>query len=916
MAQYDINLRDYLRILRRRKGIVILVPLLFGLASFVLALLQTPKPLYRATASVRIERSISPTGLLQELIAFSPVGDVETQAALIKGFPVMSLAAKKLGLIPQEATPEKIQASPAYLNVIQGLQGRIEVNVVEGTSLIEISATSPDPQEAARIANSLAEAFQEDNIVTRNRRVREARQFIAEQLEEVGGRLQESEERLRAFQEANKILLLPEETKAVLSRLAALEVDQAGVRRAIGETEAQLRVLEAGKAVDRPTGLFPDATDPTLSKLYTSLSDLLLERENLLRTLLPAHPQVKQVDAQIANVRQSLREALISRLQVLRRRADELQKNITRLKAEQAAIPETALEMARMEREVKVTERLFSLLKEKHQEALIKEKEQIAEVSLVRPATVPSQPINPPQAVPKAVVGLIIGLVVGVVLAFVAETLDTSIGAIDEVESLLETPVLGVIPHFDVKGELAEEKGEAVTLDKETEETYSFLIGLFLPKSQVVEAFRALRTNLLFSSLEQDLKTIMVTSATQMEGKTTVAINLAIVLAQLGKRTLLIEADLRNPFLHHAFGIPKEPGLMEVIIGSARLDEAIRSFPDLILGKAGVEGLIGQPGLDNLFLLPSGHQPPNPAEVLSSQRVVDFLAEIRQQYDYVVLDCAPILPAADPAILGSRVDGTLIVIKVGQVARAALRRAKTLLEAAKARVLGVCLTGVRAEMSPDYAEMAYYRYRYGVRERRPTPSPGWLGFFKGDLKGKLKSLVLFFLFFLLLLVFAIGIWAWRAGRLKLPFLSAEPVPPVHTVDPVPPVSSVPGVDPVRSVPPVPEPKEPGEREKPKEPKGLEKPLFTVQLHAFRNEEKAHRVVARYQRRGLPAFSVPIELVGKGRWWRVLTGEFETREEAEAFGQDLVRRGEVKAFQVVSLFPHPFPLKGRHKGRGP
>ncbi|MFN3476749.1 MAG: GumC family protein, partial [Candidatus Methylomirabilales bacterium] len=426
MAQYDINLRDSIRILRRRKGIVIFVPLLFGIFSFALAIFQTPKPLYRATASVRFERAVSPTGLLHELIAFSPVGDVETQAAMIKGFPVMSLAAKKLGLIPQEATPEEIRASPTFLNTIQTLQGQVETKIVEGTSIIEISATSPDPQEAARIANSTASAFQEENFTTRNRQVREAKEFIEKQLEEVGGRLRESEERLKAFQEANRILLLPEETRALLNRLAALEGDQAGVRRAIGETEAQLRLLKEGKALDRLTGFSFDA-DPALSRLYTSLSDLLLEREKLLLTLLPAHPQVKQVDAQIANVRKSLREALASRLQTLRRRADELQKHITRLKNDQAAIPEAALEMARMEREVKVNERIFSLLKEKHQEALIKEKEQVAEVSVVRPAMVPSQPINPPQAMPKAVVGLIIGLVMGVVLAFVAETLDTSI---------------------------------------------------------------------------------------------------------------------------------------------------------------------------------------------------------------------------------------------------------------------------------------------------------------------------------------------------------------------------------------------------------------------------------------------------------------------------------------------------------
>lgn len=897
MAQYDINLKDYFRILRRRKGIVIFVPLLFGMFSFVLALLQAPEPLYRATAVARVERAVSVVSLLQELVALSPEANLETQAALIKGFPVMSAAAKKLGLIPQDTTIEKIRISPASLKAIRDLQEQVEVKRVLGTNLIEISATSQNPEAAVRIANSLAEAFQEDNFATRSRQVREAREFIEKQLREVGSGLRQAEDQLKAFQEANKILLLPEETKGVLSRLAALEVDYAGIRRGTGEAERQLRRLDEGKALARPSDVAVDGADPTLSKLYTVLSDLTLERGKLLLTLLPAHPQVKQLDAQIADIRHALKDTLASRVQTLRRRADELQRAIARLKREQAAIPETALEMARMEREVKVNERIFSLLKEKHQEALIKEKEQVAEVSLVRPGVGPLRPINAPQSLPKTAVGLVIGLVLGFVLAFVVEALDTSIGAIDEVESLLETPVLGVIPQLDVKAELSEETGEAVALDAETEEKYAFLISLFIPGSRVAEAFRGLRTNLLFSGLERDIKTIMVTSSTQMEGKTTVAINLAIALSQLGKRTLLVEADLRNPYLHHAFGIPKDPGLTDVLIGSARLDEAIRSYPDFILGKAGVEGLLDRRGIDNLLLLPCGRQPPNPAEFLSAQSVANFLAEARQRYDYVVVDSAPVLPVADPAILGSRVEGTLLVVRVGNVARVALRRAKALLEASRARVLGVCLTGMRAEVSPDYAEMAYYRYRYGSRERRPAPSPGWLGWLSGDLKGKLKRLALLLLLFLAV---AIGIWTWRAGLLSLPFLSANPMNSVRVVrstDSIPPDVGSKLADAAQPAGAAHEPpSEPPPRMGPSASRG--DPRYTVQLHAFRSEAKARRILARYRAAGVPAFSAEAVIPGNGEWWRVFAGEFKTQDEAEVFGWNLILEGKVEKFRVV------------------
>jgi Mrp family chromosome partitioning ATPase len=349
-----------------------------------------------------------------------------------------------------------------------------------------------------------------------------------------------------------------------------------------------------------------------------------------------------------------------------------------------------------MEREVKTSERLFSLLKENHQEALMKEKEQGEEVNLMRPAVVPSRPINPPRAVPNAAVGVAIGLIMGVIMAFVIEALDSPIVAIDEVESLIGTPILGIIPHLDVKAESATQKGESIVLEEEAERKYAFLVSLFLPTSQAAEAFRDLRTNLLASGLDRGLHTIMVTSSTRMEGKTTVAINMAIALAQLGKKTLLIEANLQNPVLHHAFGISKEPGFSEALTGSARLDEAIQGFPDLLLGKAGIEGLIGQPGidnLDNLFLLPSGRSLPHPAGVLSAQRVADFLAEIRRYYDYVIIDSPPLSSSTDSAILGASTDRTLLVLHVHNLTRASLRRTKAALKAAKALVVGVCLTG-------------------------------------------------------------------------------------------------------------------------------------------------------------------------------------------------------------------------------
>jgi capsular exopolysaccharide synthesis family protein len=218
--------------------------------------------------------------------------------------------------------------------------------------------------------------------------------------------------------------------------------------------------------------------------------------------------------------------------------------------------------------------------------------------------------------------------------------------------------------------------------------------------------------------LEKNAKTICVTSASLMEGKTTTAINLALSIAQMGKKTLLVEADLRKSFLHHAFGIARDPGLTEVIAGNKDWHECTRTVTDLMLGPLGVDTLMSTPNIDKLYLLTSGTPPPNPAEFLNSQRMSDLIASFREEFDVVIFDCPPILPVTDAAILASKTDGTLIVYRVGKIARSALKRAKVLLENVRGRVLGVILTGLKAELSADYEELEYYRYAYGEEPGR------------------------------------------------------------------------------------------------------------------------------------------------------------------------------------------------------
>jgi Mrp family chromosome partitioning ATPase len=372
--------------------------------------------------------------------------------------------------------------------------------------------------------------------------------------------------------------------------------------------------------------------------------------------------------------------------------------------------PKAAIELARLEREVKVTSDLFTMLRNKHQDLMIKSSEQVEEVTVLEPAAVPLKATNEPKNEVNMLVGTLMGLFLGIVLAFMRESFDTSLGTIEGVEEFLKVPVLGVIPAFDEKEQLeVAAKILPAGVQKETIEMFSKLVVLSDPKSVVAEGFRSLRTNIQFASMDRDVKTILFTSAGLGEGKTLTVVNLAVTLAQDGKRVLLVDADLRRPLVHRRLGLEAEPGLTEVLMKGLPWRQTCKGVTDLMLGSIGLDTVMTTPGLDNLNILTSGVCPPNPAEFLNSPRMGDLIGEMRQEYDMILFDTPPILPIADAVMIGSRTDASVLVYQVGMIGRGALKRAKFLLDHAKALVLGIVLSNARAEITPEYE---YYRYEY------------------------------------------------------------------------------------------------------------------------------------------------------------------------------------------------------------
>lgn len=760
MAQYELNLRDYWRIVKKRRWIILGMAVLVSTLTFFFSTLRSFTPIYKATAIVKYERAGTVTALLQPVVSHTPLSVlIAAQVGMVQAFPVIARAAKMLGYLPEDLDSTQIKASPEYLNVVLGLKQQIQAEQDKETGLIRITATANDPKMTAQLANTVAEAYRQENILSVNKQVIEAKAFVEEQLRQVGSRLKEAEAVYQAAREQMGHVFFQDEAKAALSSRFQLEEQYKQVKRRIALTRAQIQKLEGALSSDEtvegkpledqppPSGPIVSKEEPsreglsedqeitrffseegggsitTLNALNIRLLDLLSQRADLLIYYKPDHPQLLELGQRVQNVRKEMILELNLRLQSSQEREAYLRDQIERSREDYLKVPRTMLELARLERDVELNDKLFTLLKSRHQEILIKEAEQIEEVALLDPAVVPTAPINAPNTALNAFVGLFIGLLAGGVIAFARESLDTSLGTIEEVEALLKVPVLGVIPRMEpgdlkayVPYSLIPPGGQGRI------EPYLYLVTLFAPKSNGAESYRTLRAHFQLTCMDKNIRTLMFTSVALQEGKSTVAVNLAISLAQNGKRVLLLDADLRKPSVHAMFGIEKEPGLTEILSGHRPWRQTIKTATDLALGGLRIEELQAFFGLDHLHVITAGTLSSAPSELLNTERMKELLSELRAQYDVVLLDVPPILPIADALILGALVDGTLIVYEVGRVASGALKRVKNLLDNVEAKTIGIVLNNVTAEVSPDYLRYGYYNY----------PLKGPLG--KGPLK--------------------------------------------------------------------------------------------------------------------------------------------------------------------------------------
>jgi len=691
---YDLNIQTYWQLLKRRKNVLLLTMLCMGLLTTGLAIVKRPAPNFESSATLKIEKSSTTTGIYLEALSWSDADYLETQASIITSYPILEKVAIDLKLLDKGLNPTVLRTDHKYIAIVLGLQAKIRAEREGNSNLITITAQDHDPLFVQKLANSLARVYTDEHTAEVNKRTFDARKFIEDQLQRVAERLQTAEEKLRDFQEKNQVVSMDNQTNALLQKLALAETELLSLNKQDQELRRALDLF--ANISSRLTASFFISDAPKLySALNSKLVNLQMQRQGLLLTFTEEHPNVQEIDGKIIEIQRAMQAALTKQQQTIAKRLDINRRLVDDYHQRLADFPKKGLVLDRLRREVGLNEKIYSLLETKLQEARIMEAAKIEEVLIVKPALEPMAPIYRTNIAAKGLAGMAVGLILGLLAAILLETLDTSITSAEQIENFTNLDVFATVAPYDSR-EIAD---AARKIRKDNQLSRSFvrriahLVTHFLPESRVAESYREIMTALRFTNLDKKLKVIAFTSATANEGKTTAILNTAIALAQAHCRVMIIEADMRQPIIARWLGIDHVPGLTDVLLGSYDPQQAIRTVTDLILGEMEVEEVTFSPGLDNMFVLPCGTRPANPSELLFSSAFQDMVRDYATKYDMILIDLPPVLIGADTAIIGSQVDGVVLVYRAGKTERHLLQRSIDYLRQAKANTLGIIMNG-------------------------------------------------------------------------------------------------------------------------------------------------------------------------------------------------------------------------------
>jgi len=721
LSPHEPHLYDYLLILRKHQWLIL---------SFMLAVVSITaigtfrmQAVYVATSRIEIDRENS------NILPFQNTDDymmdlenyIETQSKILTS-ETLALQTIRSGVLSGQAdfaSDSDALATGSLANMkpppeLGAFLGSLSVKRVPNSRLMDVSFESTSPVLAAQIVNAHIKNFIEQNFQSRYEATTRASTWLTDQLNELKIRVEKSEDARIAYERQNQIWSLDGDKQNVTTqRLSDLNKE---LTDAQSERMRKQSLFEYAKAGDVDS--VPQIRDnPAVQDLFRRRAEIYTLYTDALNQYGPNFPKVLRLQAQLKEIDDAAdkeKKSVIVRLESEYREAHQREELLTQAldqqKAEVNQMSERMVQYSILKREAEANKALYDGLLTKLKEAGISAGLRSSNIRVVDPAMVPTYPSRPAKT-RNIVLSFVIGLVGGIGLALLREYMDNTVKSPDDIETLSRLPSLAVVPAF-VESNGDRSRGNLLRgpssngRDKRIE-----LVAQHLPKSQMSEAFRALRTALLLSQADRPPQVILVTSALPREGKTTSAANLAVTLAQLGDRTLLIDADLRKPGVGRLLnlGSGKYAGLSSYLAGVSSLDLVT----------------IQHPAIPNLSAIPTGPLPPNPADLLSSHRLADAIAELRTKFKFIVIDSPPIMAATDAVILSVKTDGVLLVVRSGETPKEAFTRTRDLLLSVKCHLLGVVLNAVDSSAPDYYYSYRYYPYSqgYGPQEHSETLPP-------------------------------------------------------------------------------------------------------------------------------------------------------------------------------------------------
>jgi capsular exopolysaccharide synthesis family protein len=717
-----LDVMQYVRALWRRKWLILGVMAVVMLVGMFHTLRQ-PK-IYTANTSLIIDVA-APRVLDTEVKEV--MGDergnywankeyYQTQSEIITSRAVASRVVDRLGLRNDAAflgvagiqDEEARKKAMAAADVVSMVRSRITVIPSANSRVVRIAVEDVDPQRAALLANEVAEAYIAENLALRLKTTEGASVWLEERMGELDSRASTSELDLYKFKRSADVLSLavngkdgqlqPSTAKlaydSYMAGLIAVRTKMAAVQARV-DAIRQLRAKANPEAEHWAEGL-PEAREGALRDLRTKVLEQRTACVELSERYLAEHPRMQECQGKLAVLQQELRRGLenlvtAAELELAAVKANErtLLERVEEAKAEAFALTEKEIAYQKLRREAENDQRLYEMVLKRFKELELSGQLRTSNVRVLDAALPNPAPVRP-NTRSAVILFFLLGLVGGVAVVLGLELLDASVASRADVEERLGLAFIGAMPPLK-----PDDGGPA-----------DLLIHRH-PRSQAAEMCRAIRTNLLFMSPEKPFRTVVVSSAGPAEGKSTVVINLGMVMAQTGSRVLLMDTDMRRPRLHKAFGVPDDVGVSSLIVGEGSLERAIKSTD-----------------VPNLFVLPCGPLPPNPAELLHTRAFSELLGKLRERFDCVLLDSPPLGPVSDALVLSKQTDGILLVLKAGATHREQAKRAIRSLRDVKARVIGALLNHVDLKGGRYGEEGDGYGYRsYGTeRDEQRTAS--------------------------------------------------------------------------------------------------------------------------------------------------------------------------------------------------